>query len=101
MAECYHLIGTQAFEESAVVGRDIVRVLLFLNVLGKPFSEIFLRSLETYLVGLVGEKQVEIVDAQAIHLDDFSYIEMAKDVEHAIDAIERVEGWVIHRSQSN
>ena len=43
-------------------------------------------------------KQIEIIDAQAIHLHDFVGIKMLQDIEHSVDAIEWIESRIIHRN---
>lgn len=101
MTECDHLIGSQTLEEPAIIGGCVIGVLLFLNVLGQTFSEVFLRPLKPYLIGLVGKKKIEIVDTKTVNLDDFVYSEMTKNIQHAIDAIKGIESGIIHHSRSN
>lgn len=101
MAEGYHLVRLQPFEEAAVVGGDIVGIDLSGDALAQLLLEVSLRWLEPYFVCLVGEEQVEIVDAKAVHLDEVLSLEVLQDVEHAIDAIEGVERWIIHHRRSN
>ena len=101
MAECDHLIGSQTLEEPAIIGGCVIGVLLFLNVLGQTFSEVFLRPLKTYFIGLVGKEKIEIVNTKTVNLDDFAYSEMAKNIQHAIDTIKGIESGIIHHSRSN
>lgn len=101
VAQGYHLVGAQLFEEPAVVGRLVVGVLYLADVLVPRLTEVLLRGFEAYVVCLVGEKQIEVVDAQAIYLHKLFLFEMLQDMEHAEDAVEGVEGGVIHHSRTS
>lgn len=101
MAEGYHLVRLQPFEEAAVVGGDIVGISLSGDALAQLLLEVSLRWLESYLVSFIGKEQIEVVDTKAIHLDEVLSLEVLQDVEHAIDAVEGVERWIIHHRRSN
>ena len=53
--------------------------------------------MQSYLISLIRKEQIEIVDAKTVYLYTFVHIEVFQNVQHAIDAIKRIESWIIHR----
>ena len=98
MAQGYHLIGLEQQKEAAITGGLVVRIRLFLfHKLRQLFFPVCLRCFQADLVNLIGEEQIEIIDAQAIHLHNVVSIKMLQDIEHSVDAIVWVESRIIHR----
>ena len=98
MTQGYHLIGLELQEEATIADGLVVRILLlFFHKSCQAFLIICLRGLQANLVSLIGEEEIEIIDAQAIHLHHVVGIKMLQDMEHSVNAIEWIESRIIHR----